>query len=83
MAATWAAKHMQQQLQTHLGEAAPPDADAPLPEELAHYAERISAADSAGWQLQEQLVERLPEALKSAFVEVEAEYFRSPARVRV
>ena len=82
MAATWAAKHMLQQLQTQLGEVAPPDADAPLPDELAHYAEHITAADSAGWQLQDQLVERLPEALKSAFVEVEAEYFRSPARVR-
>eukprot|EP00891_Asterochloris_glomerata_P001693 jgi/Astpho2/1693/gw1.00032.145.1_t len=80
MAATWAAKHMLQQLQLHLGEVAAPDADAPLPDGLAHYAEHISAADSAGWQLQDQLVERLPVALKSAFVEVEAEYFRSPAR---
>lgn len=83
MAATWAAKHMLQQLQLHLGEVAAPDADAPLPDGLAHYAEHISAADSAGWQLQDQLVERLPVALKSAFVEVEAEYFRSPARVRL
>ena len=74
---------MLQQLQTQLGEVAAPDADAPLPEGLAHYAEHISAADSEGWQLQDQLVERMPEALKSAFVEVEAEFFRSPARVRL
>ena len=83
MAATWAAKHMLQQLQTHLGEAAAPDAGAPLPEGLAQHAEGISAADRAGWQLQDQLVDRLPEALKIAFVEVEADYFRSPARVRL
>ena len=36
-----------------------------------------------GGSCRDHLVERLPEALKSAFVEVEAEYFRSPARVRL